>query len=45
MTTEIEGGLLDWDERNAAAAPYVQISNVSKAYDTCPCRKFNRAGS
>ena len=22
MTTEIEGGLLDWDERNAGAAPY-----------------------
>jgi ABC-type glutathione transport system ATPase component len=34
MTTEIEGGLLDWDERNAGAAPYVRISNVSKAYDT-----------
>jgi NitT/TauT family transport system ATP-binding protein len=34
MTTEIEGGLVDWDERNAGAAPYVRISNVSKAYDT-----------
>src|ERR1700722_5205514 len=34
MTTEIEGGLLDWDERNAGAASYVRISNVSKAYDT-----------